>query len=219
MFKLLDAKTVKPYKSFCSDKLNQLKNVMYNDYGFDCDFSLIGSGAKNLVTQNANEPFDLDYNFYLNSYPNDFNINSTNDLKWLKDTMRTELNEILKDTSFRDAQDSTSVLTSCLYFTNDPDKKRFSFDIAILAKNRQGNYCRLIHDKNFYERFFWNEVPDSQDVYNKADELKENGWWEDVRDRYIDLKNLYLQRRDHNHPSFVCYVEAVNQVYHEYENY
>ena len=99
MFKLLNAKTVKPYKSFCSNKLNQLKNVMYNDYGFECDFSLIGSGARNLVTQNENEPFDLEYNFYLYSFPEDFDINSTQDLKWLKDTMRTELNNILKNTA------------------------------------------------------------------------------------------------------------------------
>ena len=75
MFKLLNAKTVNPYKSFCSNKLNQLKNVMYNDYGFECDFSLIGSGARNLVTQNENEPFDLEYNFYLYSFPEDFDIN------------------------------------------------------------------------------------------------------------------------------------------------
>ena len=220
MFKLLNAKTVKPYKSFCSDKLNQLKNVMSNDYGFECDFSLIGSGTKNLVTQNENEPFDLDYNFYLFSFPKDFDINSTQDLKWLKDTIRTELNKILKDTAFKDAQDSTSVLTARLFFTNDPQRKEFSFDIAILAKNKIGNYCRLIHDKSFIERFYWNEVPNSESVYDKAEELKENGWWEDVRDKYLELKNMYLTRFDfHQHPSSVCFVEAVNLIYQQYENY
>ena len=220
MYKLLNAKTVKPYKSFCSDKLNQLKNIMFNDYGFECDFSLIGSGARNLITQNENEPFDLDYNFYLYSFPEDFDINSTQDLKWLKDTMRTELNNILKDTAFKDAQDSTSVLTARLFFTNDPQRKEFSFDIAILARNKIGNYCRLIHDKSLIERFYWNEVPNSESVYNKAEELKENGWWEDVRDKYLELKNMYLTRFDfHQHPSYVCFVEAVNLIYQQYENY
>ena len=131
-----------------------------------------------------------------------------------------ELNNILKDTAFKDAQDSTSVLTARLFFTNDPQKKEFSFDIAILAKNKIGNYCRLIHDKSFIERFYWNEVPNSENVYDKAEELKENGWWEDVREKYLELKNIYLSRPDfHQHPSYVCFVEAVNLTYQQYENY
>ena len=138
---------------------------MYNDYGFECDFSLIGSGTKNLVTQNENEPFDLEYNFYLYSFPEDFDINSTQDLKWLKDTIRTELNKILKDTAFKDAQDSTSVLTARLFFTNDPQREEFSFDIAILAKNKIGNYCRLIRSICFtmqkYNRIILENISES----------------------------------------------------------
>ena len=30
---------------------------------------------------------------------------------------------------------------------------------------------------------------------------------------YQELKNLYLRRGDRDHPSFVVYVEAVNQIY------
>ena len=219
MYIFVNAKTVKSYKSFCSDTLNRLKNVMQNQYGFDCDFYLIGSGAKNLVTQNENELFDLDYNFEIKSFPNDFNPNNSEKLKQLKDLIRKELNEILKDTYFKDSQDSISVLTARLFFKNDPSKKEFSFDVAILAKNSKGNYCRLIHEKGLVDRFYWNEVPSSLDVSEKTEELKEYGWWQDVRDRYCDLKNLYLKRQDYNHPSFVVYVEAVNQVYKEFEDY
>lgn len=219
MYKLVDAKIVKPYKSFCSDKLNQLKMIMQNKYGFDCDFELIGSGAKNLVTQNANEPFDLDYNLIIYEASDDFNCESSNHLKWLKDTIKNELDGILKQTAFRDAQDSTSVLTARLFFTDDPQKREFSFDIAILMYNSKDEFCRLIHDKTFYERYYLNQAPSTSDVYEKAEELKENGWWEDVRNKYLELKNMYLRRMDHNHPSFVVFVEAVNLIYQEYENY
>ena len=37
--------------------------------------------------------------------------------------------------------------------------------------------------------------------------------WEEVREKYLDKKNMYLKRNDHYHPSFVCYIEAVNEIY------
>lgn len=219
MYTYVNTSVIKRYKSFCADKLNQLKISLSNEYGIECEICLIGSGAKGLVTQNENEPFDLDYNLLICSYPNDLNINNSESLKSLKYIVKNKLNEILNGTYFRDAQDSTSVLTARLFFTNDSNKKEFSFDVAILAKNSQGDYCRLIHDKSFIERFYWNEVPSSHDVFEKANELKKFGWWQDVRDTYLELKNMYLQRNDRNHPSFIVYVEAVNQVYNDYENY
>ena len=219
MFRFVSTRTVKRYKSYCADILNQLKMALLNNYGIITDIELIGSGAKNLVTKNENEPFDLDYNIIINSFDDDYNPNNSMDLRELKDLIRNELNRILQEDYFKDAQDSKSVLTARRFFTDDPEKKEFSFDIAILAKNKVGNYCRLIHEKGLFDRFYWNEVPSSHDVYEKSNELKEYGWWQDVRERYLDLKNMYHQRRDYTHPSFVVYVEAVNQIYKEFEDY
>ena len=53
---------------------------------------------------------------------------------------------------------------------------------------------------------------------DKADELKEAGLWQEVRDRYLEKKDIYLSWQDHNHPSFVVYVEAVNEVYNRHFN-
>lgn len=98
----------------------------------------------------------------------------------------------------------------------------FSFDVAITTKNKNGNYMRLIHNKNVYalglDQYTWNEVPNSHQVKDRADKLKRAGLWQKVRDRYLEKKNMYLFRPDHNHPSFVVYVEAVNEVYSRYFN-
>lgn len=79
-----------------------------------------------------------------------------------------------------------------------------------------------IHNKNVYalglDQYTWNEVPRSHQVKDKADELKEAGLWQEVRDRYLEMKNMYLSWQDRNHPSFVVYVEAVNEVYNRYFN-
>ena len=93
----------------------------------------------------------------------------------------------------------------------------FSFDVAIIKKNPNGNYMRLVHNKS-WNQYTWNEVPNSHQVKDKADEIKEEGLWQEVRDRYLEKKNMYLSWQDRNHPSFVVYVEAVNEVYNRYFN-
>ena len=49
----------------------------------------------------------------------------------------------------------------------------------------------------------------------RVDILKENDLWLKVRDTYLEKKNMYLRRQDHEHPSFIAYIEAVNEVYHK----
>ena len=118
---------------------------------------------------------------------------------------------------FSAGKDSTSVITSILHF-NDSPKVEFSFDVAILAKNSDGDYCRLIHNKNYgiYDQWTWCQVPSSKDVRDKAIAIKENSFWGEVRAKYLDKKNMYLLRGDTNHPSFVVYVESVNEIYNKY---
>ena len=99
-------------------------------------------------------------------------------------------------------------------------KKKCPANWQSISKN--GNYMRLIHNKNAYalgwDQYTWNEVPNSHQVKDKADEIKEEGLWQEVRDRYLEKKNMYLSWQDRNHPSFVVYVEAVNEVYNRYFN-
>lgn len=109
----------------------------------------------------------------------------------LKDTIRNALNKAVGGKSFSDAQDSTSCLTALLHFKDTPNVE-FSFDVAITTKNKNGNYMRLIHNKNVYalglDQYTWNEVPNSHQVKDKADELKKAGLWQKVRDRYREKK-------------------------------
>lgn len=177
--------------------------------------SLVGSGAKNLITRNGNGPYDLDYNLVVIKADERY----WKDLRLLKDTVRNALNKAERKDFFSDAMDSRSCLTTLLHFNDSPNVE-FSFDVAILTKNRNGDYMRLIHNKNAfcfgYDQYTWNEVPKSHDVKEKADAIKAEGLWQEVRDRYVGLKNMYLSRQDNTHPSFIVYVEAVNEIYYKY---
>lgn len=50
----------------------------------------------------------------------------------------------------------------------------------------------------------------------KVNKIKKYNLWNNVRNAYLNKKNMYLKRRDYNHSSFNCYIEAVNEVYNKY---
>lgn len=210
-YEFVDEAEYHRYRKDCAEVLKRTCMSLKHK-GIGASFVLVGSGAKNLVTRNGNGPFDLDYNLQILKMPQEYD----HDLRGLKETIRHALNRAEGDTFFDDAQDSTSCLTAILHFNNSPQIE-FKFDVAIVEKNQDGSWMRLIHNKNAfglgYDQYTWTEVPKSKDLKRKADLLKTENHWKEVRDTYLNLKNMYLSWGDKTHPSFIVYVEAVNQVY------
>lgn len=160
--------------------------------------------------QNANQPIDLDYNLEITR------IDDWENCRNIKECVRKAFNTVLRKYGWRDCQDSTSALTTekCHFFNGNDTE--FSIDVCIVCKDIDGNYYRLIHEKTgftYYERYFWNQAPHSRRLKEKADYIKSNGKWALVREQYKKIKNKYLTANDHNHQSFICYIEAVNNVY------
>lgn len=191
--------------------MQNLQSLLTHEDGIVTNFNLIGSGAKNLVTQNENEPFDLDYNLIV---VDGFDY----DEKELKETIRKAFNKILKEEGLSDCQDSTSSLTiNSISFKDFPNEK-FGFDIGIVTQDQYGNWFRLKHQKTGYynyDEWFWNKSK-NLDVKNKVKKLKMSGLWKKVRYLYLEKKNMYLSRNDKIHPSYVSYIETVNEIYKKY---
>lgn len=207
----------KDYHSECSRILTQACNKLKKEYEIISRFELVGSGARNMITRNGKDSFDLDYNLLIEKIPDSFG----NDLGKFKETIRNVLNEYIKPSSFRDAKDSTSVLT-VIRKCSKPSAVSFSFDVAIVKNNKNGTLMRLIHNKKAKGfgpngQWTWEEVPNSKEIGNNVKRIKTSGTenWNKVRDEYLRLKNLYLHQNDNSHPSFVVYVEAVNLVYNQ----
>ena len=119
-------------KNLCSDIMNQLKQQINNDSVMQVDIHLVGSGAKNLITQNANEPIDLDYNLCILKCRG-ININ---DGETIKEYIREQYNIVLDRNELDDCHDSKSVLTSGeIYFTQG-NPTRFSIDLAITHEDK-----------------------------------------------------------------------------------
>ena len=202
-------------KNLCSDIMNQLKQQINNDSVMQVDIHLVGSGAKNLITQNANEPIDLDYNLCILKCRG-ININ---DGETIKEYIREQYNIVLDRNELDDCHDSKSVLTSGeIYFTQG-NPTRFSIDLAITHEDKYNVWHRLIHEKTgftYNDKWFWNVTPHSKDLTRKVKTLKNNDCWLEVRKIYLEKKNMYLRRNDHNHPSFIVYIETINEVYGKY---
>ena len=172
--------------------------------GITFQHNLIGSGSRRLVTRivGGNKGFDFDYNFDIQQFPSEYGP------KEIKNLFRESFRRALKNTGYKDPEDSTSVLTIKMV---DSGNKRIvhSFDIALTFCFKDGEkYIR--NNKN--GRYTWEYRKGKSFDSVLVDEIKDfyvDGWGL-IYDEYLDLKN---GNRDPNKHSYNLYVEAVNNIY------
>ncbi len=179
------------------------------DYGIGANAQLVGSAKRNMITQNENGQVDMDYNLIIMK-------SSVTDGQELKEAVMKSFNKVLKKNGYKDCQDSTSVLsTGFLHFTKG-NSSEYKFDIAIVKEDQYGNWHRLIHQKTGWvqhDRWCWNQSPNTKRIRAKAECIKEHSKWQLVRDEYIKLKNNNFRFNNDGLSSFVCYEQAINNVY------
>ena len=220
-YEYVSEKEVKPYRSECSQMLTELRDYLNGEFGIITQFFLVGSGshARKLVMRNGNAPFDLDYNLVVIRMPEEYWHNP----QCLKNRVRDSLNLILRRRmshvvrggQFSYGKDSTSAITALMYTPGILSQVAFSFDLAILARDEDGTYYRLLHDKGT-NNYHWGEAPSVHHIREKAEAIKSKRHWGEVRDRYKAKKNMYLERQDKNHPSYIVYAETINEGYRKY---
>ena len=141
-----------------------------------------------------------------------------NNCREIKEYIRKQFNVILNKNGWNDCMDSTSVLTTEKRHFTKGNHTEFSIDLAIVFNDRNGCH-RLIHEKTGFtawDRYYWNLVPNSKDLFDRVADIKDEHLWNEVIDEYLEKKNMYLRRQDYNHPSFNVYVETVNQAFNKY---
>ena len=190
--------------------MRELCHTLKEDFDIGATPFLVGSGAKNLVTQNGNQPVDLDYNLEI------VRCEDFDDCRYLKECVRKSFDKVLRAHGWWTCQDSTAVLTAKRTRYPITDPANYAIDVCIVIQDEDGRYLRLIHKKTgrvCNDEYYWNIAPQSRELRKKVEHIKQCGKWELVRDQYLRLKNLYLTRNDHDHRSFICYTEAVSNVY------
>ena len=123
---------------------------------------------------------------------------------------------MLNEYGWGDCENSTSSLTTKKVHFVEGNPTEFSMDVCIVCRDTEEHFYRLKLKKTgftYLDEYYWNEAPHSAGIQKKAKYIKKRGKWQLVRTQYLDIKNRYLRQNDHDHPSFICYIEAVNNVY------
>lgn len=204
MYRFANQQDVKELAKWCEEIIKEVQKEVKEYLTFS--FNLIGSGGKRLVTQNAEEAFDLDYNLIIQKDKQGL----IDDPKRLKNIVRNAFDVVLRESvdGYNGAKDSKAVITITF---SDGVKRTFSFDVAIYVEADNGYMYKLINDKNT-GRYIWNQLPKSKNYEEKMQAIKENGEWEDFKYTYLELKNKYL-RCGNNVKSFSVFLEALNKFY------
>lgn len=194
--------------SYCADIVNRLVQNL-KKYGIETQMSVVGSKSRNMITQNEKEDIDYDFNLMIE------NASAYTNAALLKQRIQRAFNEVLSSIGEHDCEASTSALTTKRLKLRNGNKTGFHIDVCIVKEDGRGLH-RLIHKKTDDTRndsYIWNLVPNSRDLREKEELLKPY-YWNSVREAYIAKKNLHLKRQEvHSHPSFVSYIEAVNEIY------
>lgn len=204
MYRFANQQDIKELAKWCEEIIKEVQKEVKEYLTFS--FNLIGSGGKRLVTQNAEEAFDLDYNLIIQKDKQGL----IDDPKRLKNIVRNAFDVVLRESvdGYNGAKDSKAVITITF---SDGVKRTFSFDVAIYVEADNGYMYKLINDKNT-GRYIWNQLPKSKNYEEKMQAIKENREWEDFKYTYLELKNKYL-RSGNNVKSFSVFLEALNKFY------
>ena len=93
-------------RNLCGEIMQDCCHYLKEDYDIGAIFYLVGSGAKNLIVQNASLSIDLDYNLEI------VRCEDFEDRINLKECARKSFNKALNERDLGDCEDSTSSLTT-----------------------------------------------------------------------------------------------------------
>lgn len=200
MYKYVSKKAIRDIREYCEEIIKKIQKSELKEF-FTFSFYLIGSGKTNLITINGdNGTYDLDYNLILQKDKADLFSKPQK----IKELFSKEFDKERNNFNIKKIENSSSVIT--LKFKD----KKANVDIAILRKNNNGNYSKIIYDKN-KNRYIWNEIKCSKNYQDNINSIKQQMRWNEVRDRYLFKKNSYL-RQNKNISSFSILLETINEV-------
>ena len=212
-FKYVNPKQLSSAKKELLHIIHSVQDEVRQSFTFQ--FYFVGSVERNMVTHDvkSNKGFDFDIDIYLNDDECRYSA------KEIKTKIMLALNKVVHRFGYDNAEDSTRVLTIKV---KDKQNSRIlhSCDFAIVNDyiDDNGNDCQEYIRFNKKQRTYtWEEQP--QGFYlleEKAEWIKDCGYWKKVRDLYLDKKNH--NNNPHKHSRSI-YAETVQEICQKYDYY
>ena len=194
--------------------IRKAQKILKKETGITFQFELIGSGSKHLITRvvGGNKGFDFDYNIILNDPAEENKI-------WNADFARKEftkaLDKAIEGTQYDHPQNSSVAVTIKVKDTKK-SKIRHSCDFAIVYYPGDEDDGYKFAKLNLgTSKCTWEIRKHTKQYRYKLNWLKDkvDGYWNDIRDEYLTLKN---KNNDINKHSFQLFYEALNNVFDYY---
>ena len=212
-FKYVTKRQLSPVKQDLIQIINSVQDQVRKDFTFQ--FYFVGSVERNMVTYDAksNVGFDFDVDIYVNG--DECGLSA----KEIKTIIRLAFDKAAPSFGYDFAEDSTRVIT-IKFKDRENSKILHSCDFAIVNNYIDGNgnerqqYIRFNKKQNNYT---WEKQP--QGFYlldEKADWIKNNEYWQQMRDLYLDKKN---HNSDQHKYSRSIYAETIHEICQKYGYY
>ncbi|SFT61006.1 hypothetical protein SAMN02910301_2109 [Lachnospiraceae bacterium XBD2001] len=176
-------------------------------------FRFVGSEPRHMITRDrkSNVGYDFDVDIWIDDV-DDY------EPSYIRKILKKSLDKIAPSYGYKTAEDSTSVLT-----IKAIDKKKaaikHSCDFAIVDEfeDEDGDWHQwYIKNCKKDKSYVWEERKNAfYDLPYKIDWLKENNYWDVVRDQYISNKNKNTNR---NNKSRSIYAYTIGEVFNWYHN-
>ena len=183
--------------------LNEVQDEVRDDFTFQYHF--IGSTKRKMITRDmkSNIGFDFDVDLTVNDDEEDYDPDE------IRNILRNAITKVSRRYGFTKCEDSTRVIT--IKMTNPwRSTIEHSCDFAIVYGNQ---YIRFNKGTQTYTWEYQSKK--HNDIEKRADILKKNGYWDEVRTVYLDKKNCNTNPDKHSRS---LYFETINEVYKRYLN-
>ena len=192
-----------PLKNQIIQILNEVQDEVRDDFTFQYHF--IGSTKRKMITRDmkSNIGFDFDVDITVNDDDEDYAPDD------IRNILRNAITKVSRRYGFTKCEDSTRVIT-IKTVNRWLSSIEHSCDFAVVYNNQ---YIRFNKGTQTYTWEYQSKP--YKDIEKRADILKKNGYWDEVRMVYLDKKN-YNNNPDKHSRSL--YVETINEVYKRYLN-
>ena len=202
-FQYVPKSEYQPLKNQIIQILNEVQDEVRDDFTFQYHF--IGSTKRKMITRDmkSNIGFDFDVDLTVNDDEEDYDPDE------IRNILRNAITKVSRRYGFTKCEDSTRVIT--IKMTNPwRSTIEHSCDFAIVYGNQ---YIRFNKGTQTYTWEY--QSKNHNDIEKRADILKKNGYWDEVRTVYLDKKNCNTNPDKHSRS---LYFETINEVYKRYLN-
>ena len=201
-FQYVPKKEAAPYKAELIELLNKVQDFVRDKFTFR--FTFIGSSSRNMITcdRTANVGFDFDVNITVNDDDENY---SPEDIRTI---LHNAFSHCMSDYGYNRCEQSTRVI-SVKAVDSWGSRVKHSCDFAIVHESSEcQQYIHFNKERNYFSWEF--QTQPYKELESRADYLKENDHWNEVREVYLDKKN---NNDNPNKHSRSLYAETINECF------